>query len=150
MRDTRENRFYASLVHLVRFQNTKLDVSVPIDFDILAKREFTGEIYMQIGLLMEDSMAKCRIQLRLRTTGQVKREEARAWLDFEYLYHVENLKDLVRIEHYEENYADLDLQYALATISYSTTRGFLPGKLLGTVFETYLLPITDVSRFLHT
>lgn len=65
-----------------------------------------------------------------------------------YFFHVENLEELSS-QTDGQPLIDGNLGNALASISYSTSRGLLIGRLQGTPLQSFILPVIDPNDLLN-
>jgi hypothetical protein len=66
-----------------------------------------------------------------------------------YIYHVENLEELVKPA--KNHLIDLNpaLGNALSSITYSTSRGILLARVQGTALQNFVLPIINPNKLLN-
>ncbi len=67
---------------------------------------------------------------------------------FVYVFHVENLQELAIPDENKGISLNGGLGNALASITYSTSRGILLTRLKGTGLENFILPVIDPNSLL--
>lgn len=127
----------------------KFHIDSPFDFQ--SKNVKTNEISMEYNMAfnLEDKLVKIDFQVEVLTESKSENlEEARGTFHFVYVFHVENLEELVTSD--KKNRIELNglLANVLASITYSTTRGMLMVRLKGTAFESFVLPIIDPNTLI--
>ena len=64
-----------------------------------------------------------------------------------FIYHVENLSELVTMEDDLVKTIDSKLFECLSDTTYSTSRGIIYSRCLGTIFKNVILPMTPSNTF---
>ncbi len=72
-------------------------------------------------------------------------DTARGLFELNFVYHIENLSELVEQKDQQVT-IDAGLSNALASITYSTTRGILMTRFQGTSLANFILPVIDPNR----
>ena len=147
----------AKKVHLlipekIRIANStivKCHIDNPFDFqsDHVKNNELRLEYNMSFNI--EDKLVKIDFQVEVVTDSNGENsEEAKGDFHFVFVYHMENLQDLVTAE--KENQFELSgvLANVLASITYSTTRGLLMVKVKGTALENFILPVINPNTLI--
>lgn len=139
-------------IHLVDFKIIKGQIESPFDFDPKMISGHPFEVSFELGFSLENSLVKADFSVEVITESEPEQEEAKGNFEFVYIFEIENLSDLAKIDHEnEEGEVEVDgnLGAALASIVYSTSRGILMTRFQGTVLQGFVLPVIDPSKLLE-
>lgn len=143
-----KQKFDPSMVSMIDYKLIKGQVDSPSDFslDKVTGHHLTNNF--ELAFNIDDKLIKADYTVDIHTVGVDKiEEEASASFHFEYIYKVENFEELALIDGDAIN-LDPMLGNALASISYSTSRGILLTRLQGTALQNFVLPIINANELL--
>lgn len=145
-----DNEFFdPEKISILEFKFIKGQVETPEGFEVDKVQGNNVENSLQFGFNIEDKLVKADFQITLKTNSSGKNSiEASGIFHLVYIYKVENLEKLATIV--KENHLDINpwLANALASITYSTSRGVLITRLQGTAFQGFMLPVIDPNKLL--
>ncbi len=98
---------------------------------------------------LENRIVKSDIKVRYSAAGD-DGQPVSADYHFSFFFKTENLDSLIAVKDENEITVDTGLGNAIASITYSTTRGLLMARLQGTIFENYFLPVINPNDLLQT
>lgn len=136
-------------ISILSTQLVKCSIDCPFGFRIENVEGFEFDTDFEMSFNLDDLMAKT--EFRLDITSQSKEsveQEANGKFHFVFIFKVGNLKDLAVPDEKDKIVLDQGLANALASVSYSTTRGILFSRLNGTALENFVLPIIDPNSLL--
>lgn len=141
-------KFDASKVLIIDYKIIKGQVDSPSEFDIenIKGHRLTNNLQMSFNL--NDKLIKADFTVDIITdSNETVEEEAKANFHFVYVFKIENLEDLSKQEN-EIVHLDPFLANAVASITYSTSRGILLTRLQGTALQKFILPVIDANKLL--
>lgn len=117
-------------------------VNAPEPFDVGKVTGHQLDNALRLGFVLEDKLAKANFTIELSTASEgANRYEATGHFHLQFIYHIENLDKLATPGGENRLIIHPDLTNALASVTYSTTRGMLYTRLLGTALQKFILPI---------
>ncbi len=143
-----EQKLMPEKIHIKDFRIVKANIDSPIDYVINETVVYHSEVNYELGFNIEQRLARANFTVHIRTDDKdANTEEASTSFEFVFLYEIENLEDLIEENTDNQNIIiDGGLQNAIASITYSTSRGILMSRLQGTVFGNFILPIADPNQ----
>ncbi len=137
-------------IHIVNTQIVKCAIECPFDFSLEEVLLHNSDLKFELGFNLEDDMVKADFELTVSTQSSEQVEtEATGTFHFVYIFQVENLKELAIPDQNKEIILHGGLGNALASITYSTSRGVLFARLKGTGLENFVLPVIDPNTLLN-
>lgn len=143
-----ESKFNPDLIRLGDVNVCKGAIDSPFGFKANEDTRFMADISFDMGLNLEDNLVKCDLDIHVESS-EVNDKLVKGSFTLEFIYEVENLNDLARLE---KDYVDVDdaLSLSLASISYSTARGILLTRFQGTGLQQFILPIVKPQNILDS
>lgn len=136
-------------IHIVNTQIVKCNIDFPFDFSTENVQGHEYDLGFDLAFNLEDSLVKADFELTVTTKSKEEVEqEANGVFHFVFIYNVENLNELVIPDKNKELLLSGGLGNALASITYSTSRGMLFARLKGTGLENFMLPVIDPNSLL--
>ena len=136
-------------IHIVSFKITKGQIESPFGFDQEKIEDFSFEISFDMAFNLEEKLVKADFNVEIKTkSGQGQDEEASGLFSFVFIYEIENINELT-IEKQDKIEIRGGLGNALASITYSTSRGILMTRFQGTELENFILPVIDPNSLLE-
>ena len=115
--------------------------------DFLSLREAIGfSCNLDMGMKLEEKIVKSELLIKIEAKGE-NDGLIEAIYNIVFIFYVENLEELIS-QKKKEIKVDANLGNAIASISYSTTRGLLIARLQGTVLDGFYLPIINPNGLL--
>jgi hypothetical protein len=108
------------------------------------------EIRTEFSFSRDNNYLSIRLRLHAQPVdeeGQIMPLSARFNIHFGFI--VRNLNELLVTSDDGEHVPDFMLTLSLVSIAYSTSRGMILGKVAGTAFEGYGLPLMDARELLE-
>jgi hypothetical protein len=137
-------------IHLIRIEILKCHIDSPFELSIDKIKGHEFKMDFDLGFNLEDKLIKADFKLNIVSKSQGKNiEEATGEFFFVFIFNVENLDELAILNKKKHITLDGNLGNAVASITYSTTRGILFTRLKGTSLECFILPIIDPNDLLH-
>jgi hypothetical protein len=143
-----KSNFDPSKVSIVEYKIIKGQINSPDQFVIENVKGHHLTNNLQLSFNLDDKLIKVdfTIDISSDSTGG-NEDEANASFHLVYIFKIENLEELAKPI---EDAMDLEsnLANAVASITYSTSRGILLTRLQGTALQNFMLPIIDANQLL--
>lgn len=133
-------------IEMLHFTILSGSIDCPEDHSDKEVKNFEYNVDFELGYNLEELMVKTEFRFDVHTNSK-NQEEASGNFHFAYWLKVENLEELI-IEIDGEESISPQLGNALASITYSTSRGILMTRFQGTALSNFILPITDPNELL--
>lgn len=140
--------FESEKMSLVDFKMIKGQINTPEIFDITSVSGHRLESNLEFGFSLIDRLAKADFSVQIKTES-VDKNEASGHFHFVFIYRVENLEELAIQRENEKIELHPALANALASVTYSTSRGILLTRLQGTALQNFVLPIVNPNSLFH-
>ncbi|SFE43353.1 hypothetical protein [Thermoflexibacter ruber] len=137
-------------ITIVEFKIVKSQVEVPEDFDAEKVEGHYLDNSLQLGFNIDEKLVKTDFTIEIRTKSKGQNpKEATGNFHLVFIYHVENLQELAKLD--TNNLIELhpDLANALSSVTYSTARGILLTRFQGTALQNFVLPIINPTKLLY-
>jgi hypothetical protein len=103
-----------------------------------------------LGFNLDDKLVKADFSINVETKSkQADIEEAVGTFSFVYVFYVENIEELTTLEKDQTVTLHPSLGNALASITYSTSRGILMSRFQGTALSDFILPVINPNNLLE-
>jgi hypothetical protein len=137
--------FSAEKLFLIQFKLIQGQVQTPEVFSTEALSGHHLEHSLQLAFNPEEKLVKADYKVELKTESRGKNsDEASGSFLLSYVFRIENFEELSILNKKKKLLQlDSDLAYAIASISYSTSRGVLLTRLQGTPFQNFILPVIN-------
>ena len=125
------------------FRLVKGQIDSPFDFRISNIKSFNYTVDFKTSFNFEENLVKADFTIDIASVSNEPTTEATCTYHFVFLFHVSDLKENAEIQ--ENNTVDWNpfLANAIASITYSTSRGILMSRFQGTVMKDFILPVVD-------
>jgi hypothetical protein len=144
------NIFIPEKISFANYKMLKGQVETPEDFD---NEKVDGHDLinsLEFGFNLEEKMAKTDFIVSIKTKSNGENKiEALGNFHFMYVFNIENLDELAIPNNENEIELHPALANALASITYSTSRGILITRLQGTSFSNFILPVINPTQLLN-
>jgi hypothetical protein len=136
-------------IHLLDFHIVKGQIDSPLDFDSSGIDGYNSTCDFELGFSMSENLVKADFKASVKTTsGDKNGIEAAGLFHFVYVFRVENLNELVQQGEDKKLTINGGLGNALASITYSTSRGVLMTRFQGTELKDFILPVINPNDLL--
>jgi hypothetical protein len=137
-------------IEIVDFKIIKGQINSPFDFEIEKVAGHTFNVDFELGFNLEDKLVKADFSVNVETKSKDDNiEEAVGNFSFVYIFYVDNIEELTNLESDGIITINPVLGNALASITYSTSRGILMTRFQGTVLSDFILPVIDPNSLLE-
>ena len=123
-------------------------IDSPFDFRISNIKSFDFDVDFNTGFNLEENLIKADFNIQVSTVSKEATQEAICTYHFVFIFYVEDLKEHAQLT--PDGTIDWNpfLANAIASISYSTSRGILMSRFQGTVMKDFILPVADPNALL--
>ena len=138
-------------IHIANIAIVKCHIDSPFEFQSENTKGHEFSMGFELGFNLEDKLVKADFQFEITTKSDGENlDEAQGTFHFIYVFNVENLDELAIPDKNYNIELNGGLGNALASITYSTTRGILFARLKGTALENFILPVIDPNKLLDS
>lgn len=137
-------------IEIVDFKIIKGQINSPFDFENGKVDGHTFNLDFELGFNLTDKLVKADFSVNVETksTGE-DIEEAIGAFSFVYVFYVDNIEELTTQEKDQTITIHPALGNALASITYSTSRGILMTRFQGTALSNFILPVINPNVLLE-
>lgn len=132
------------------FRLVKGQLDSPYDFRVGNIKSFDFNVSLNAGVNLDENLVRAEFQITIKTVSEEKAVEASADYSITFIYFLEDLNEHVMIMENDEIDWNPYLANAIASITYSTTRGILWSRFQGTVMEKFILPVVDPNQLIKS
>jgi hypothetical protein len=137
-------------IEIVDFKIIKGQINSPFDFENEKVAGHTFNVDFELGFNLEDKLVRADFSVHVETKSDEDTiEEAVGNFSFVYVFYVGNIEELTTLEKDETISIHPALGNALASITYSTSRGILMTRFQGTVLSDFILPVINPNDLLE-
>ncbi len=136
-------RIQTDKITIREFRLVKGQIDSPFDFKVSDIKSFDFKVDFRTGFNLDENLIKADFVIDVATISNQPVAEATCNYHFVFLFHVEDLKENAAMA--EDKSVDWNpfLANAIASITYSTSRGILISRFQGTVMRDFMLPVID-------
>lgn len=135
-------------IHIVDFKLTKGLVMSPGDLDETTIAHFGFDVNLTTGFNLEERQIKADLEITVVAIGKDDEAlEVGGEFHFSFYFFVENLDELVT-DSGKSKVVSRNLGNAIASITYSTSRGIVMTRFQGTALRGFILPVIDPNTLL--
>lgn len=146
-----ETVFDPAQLHFMGYRMVRAEIDSSWDFEPDETRNFSYNYHFEVAFSLETNDVRTSVQLSIENPSVSEGiPPAKGFYEFGFLFEVENLKELVEVKRKKVTGIEPNLLLALASLSYSTTRGILMARLEGTALAGFILPIIDPVLLTNT
>ncbi len=137
-------------LEILDFKIIKGSIESPFEFQTDKVEGHKFEVKFDMGFNLMDKLVKAEFEMEVVTQSSSEQEEAKGYFCFAYMFGVENLEELALPDERKKGHLNIDsaLANALASVTYSTSRGILLTRFQGTALESFILPIINPNDLL--
>ncbi|OYQ51785.1 hypothetical protein [Flavobacterium aurantiibacter] len=137
-------------IEIVDFKITKGQINSPFDFKEETVEGHNFNVNFDLGFNVPDKLIKADFSVTVETKSKKQDfEEAIGTFSFVYVFYVDNMEELTKLEPDNTVTINPALGNALAAITYSTSRGILMTRFQGTALSNFILPIINPAKLLE-
>lgn len=125
------------------FRLVKGQIDSPFDFKVGDIKSFDFKVDFNTSFNLDEGLIKADFVIDVTTISNEPATEAFCNYHFVFLFYLENLKEHAQLVENGEIDWNPYLANAIASISYSTSRGILIARFQGTVMKDFILPVVD-------
>ena len=136
-------RIQTEKITIREFRLIKGQIDSPFDFKISSIKSFDFKVDFNTGINLDENLVKADFIIDIKSVSTEPVTEATCGYHFVFLFHVEDLNENVQVA--EDSNTDWNpfLANAIASITYSTSRGILISRFQGTVMKDFMLPVIE-------
>ena len=145
------NMLQPDKIEIVDFKIIKGQINSPFDFEIENVEGHTFNVDFELGFNLDDKLVKTDFSVNVETKSKEGEdiEEAVGAFSFVYVFYVDNIEELTTLEKDQTVTLHPSLGNALASITYSTSRGILMTRFQGTALSDFILPVINPNNLLE-
>jgi hypothetical protein len=137
-------------IEIVDFKITKGQINSPFDFETEKVEGHTFNVDFELGFNLVDKLVKADFSVNVETKSNAEdTEEAIGTFSFVFVFYVDNIEELTTLEKDQTVTLHAALGNALASITYSTSRGILMTRFQGTALSDFILPVINPNNLLE-
>lgn len=137
-------------IEIVDFKIIKGQINSPFDFEENKVQGHDFNINFELGFNIPDKLIKADFSVSVETkSNKPNAEEAVGAFSFAYVFHVDNIEELTKLEEDNTITINSSLGNAIAAITYSTTRGILMTRFQGTALSNFILPVINPNKLIE-
>lgn len=138
-------------IEIVEFKIIKGQINSPFDFENEKVEGHTFNLDFELGFNLADKLVKADFSVNIETKSNGEDiKEAVGAFSFVYVFYVDNIEELTTLEKDQTVILHPALGNALASITYSTSRGILMTRFQGTALSDFILPVINPNKLLET
>lgn len=138
----------AQKILIREFKLTKGNVDCPDSFETSSIESFNYNVNLNTGFNLEEKLIRADFSVNVSTISKEKPEEATGSFHFVFMYYFEDLPEHTALKDDGSVGCNPYLANAIASITYSTSRGILLSRFQGTVMRDFILPVVDPNTLL--
>lgn len=144
-----DNKFNAEKITMLEYKILKGQIDAPEEFSLeqVAAHEITNSFDM--GIDIEHKKVRTQLDVKIKTKCKIAvPQEAEGHFTLVYIFTVENLDELATLN--SDGLVELHphLGNALATVTYSTSRGIFLTRFQGTALQNFILPVIGADKLI--
>jgi hypothetical protein len=137
-------------IEIVDFKIIKGQINSPFDFEDAKVQGHNFNVNFELGFNIPDKLIKADFSVNVETNSENETtEEASGAFSFAFVFHVNNIDELTKVEKDNTITISPALGNALAAITYSTSRGILMTRFQGTILSNFILPVINPNKLLE-
>lgn len=137
-------------IEIVDFKIIKGQINSPFDFEENEVKGHDFNINFELGFSIPDKLIKADFSVSVETkSNKPNTQEAVGAFSFAYVFHVDNIEELTKLEEDNTITINSSLGNAIAAITYSTTRGILMTRFQGTALSDFILPVINPNKLIE-
>lgn len=145
-----KTHFNPDKVVMKNFQFVKEQIESPFDLQLEHIERFMFDMAHGMGFNFEEKLIKLDLSITINALKKNEEQLAVAQAKFElfFIFEVQNLNELVGQHENDTLTVDPALGSSIIAISYSTARGLLLARTMGTLFSNCIMPIINTQKMM--
>lgn len=144
-----QNNFNRENIKILGWKLLLEQINSPLDFDTSLISWHGFHVDMNLDIDPDDDILKADLRIEVITESEGDNmEEAQAVFHILYFIRVEDIADHTISREAEKIVLHNDLGNYIAAITYSTSRGILLSRVVGTALKDFILPVIDTDPLL--
>ncbi len=119
------------------------------DFEPKMIETYEVNYAFDMGFYLAGNKVRSVLIIEVKTKSTPSQSEAKGKFELHYHFNVEHLKELAIAGKNEMIDVSPDLANAIASITYSTSRGILLARMQNTAFEQFILPVVSPNELVR-
>jgi hypothetical protein len=143
-------KFNSQEIELLNFEVTRFNTAPKFEKEEQLLEYFSLNQKLELSYNLEEKISKVRMLVKilaLEFESETKCPEVN--LDVNVFFYVDNLDKVIAKASSQYEVVPYELNAALVSLAYSTTRGYLIHALKGTIFSNFYLPAMNASELLE-
>jgi hypothetical protein len=125
----------------------KFHIDTSDSFDQGGVTGFQWDNSLLLSFDLIDELARADFNITIQSKSKLLNQtESVGHFHFQFIYQIENLKELAIAAKKERLEVNTALSNALASITYSTARGIIFSRLQGTALQNFILPVINTNN----
>lgn len=130
------------------FKITRGNINCPDYFDVAGIESFSFNVNLDLGFNIEENLIRSAFAVDVATKSREQAEEATGSFHLIFIFSYDSLRDHTSVGEDESVSCNPYLANAIASITYSTSRGILLSRFQGTAMRDFILPVVDPNSLL--
>lgn len=136
-------------IDIIDFKIIKGAIENPFEFNSKKVKGHKFDLDLDLNFNLADRLAKADFKVEVESTSNGENDaEAKGAFHFVFIFHIENIDELVEEKEDKSLNVNGGLGNALASIAYSTSRGILMTRFQGTSLNDFILPVINPNDLL--
>jgi|GEM_PF-292152 hypothetical protein len=143
--------FHSNQLTIDRFRIIRGSLDATEDFDPKMVEQYEVNYNFDMGFNISGNLVRSILKVDVKTKSSVgQASEAKGNFVLHYYFTVDRLKNLTKPNANGVVTVNSDLANAVASVTYSTTRGILMARMQNTAFENFILPIVNPNELVKS
>jgi len=144
-----QNNFNPENIKILGWKLLLEQINSPLDFDTALISWHGFHVDMNLDIDPDDDILKADLRIEVITESEGDNmEEAQAVFHILYFIRVEDISEFTISREAEKIVLHNDLGNYIAAITYSTSRGILLSRVVGTALKDFILPLIDTDSLI--
>ena len=144
-----QNNFNRENIKILGWKLLLEQINSPLDFDTSLISWHGFHVDMNLDIDPDDDILKADLRIEVITESEGDNmEEAQAVFHILYFIRVEDISEFTISREAEKIVLHNDLGNYIAAITYSTSRGILLSRVVGTALKDFILPLIDTDSLI--
>lgn len=138
----------AQKILIREFKLRQSNIDCPDEFEVGNISSFNYNVNLNTGFNLEQKLIRADFSVNVSTISKEQTQEATGSFHFVFMYYYEDLSDHATLKEDKSVGCNPYLANAIASITYSTSRGILLSRFQGTAMQSFILPVVDPNSLL--
>ncbi|HTF02640.1 MAG TPA: hypothetical protein VK826_01390 [Bacteroidia bacterium] len=142
--------FSAHQLTIDNFRIVRGSLDAGADFDSKMVEQYEVNYDFDMGFNIAGSLVRSVLRVDVKTKSRAGQSpEAKGQFELHYYFNVDGLRELAKADKDGIVKINPDLANAIASVTYSTTRGILMARMQNTAFEDFILPVVSPNELVN-